>query len=145
MSPGQTPRSVSPQLGYSLTTQMAPIGPSTDLFIARLIISNRRRRWRRWRRSSPRSQRSNRRGPPWSSCPTGPNRRSLVVAQQSSAVCERKCAKAGGFDLHRCANLRAFVLSRGRRDNGTVGVIVVCGDGGDQCDVHRGRRRQWQC
>ena len=53
-------------------------------------------------------------------------------------------AKAGDFELHQRADVRAFVLCRGRRDDGAVGVVVIGGDGGARCGLHRSRQRR-QC
>ncbi len=63
--------------------------------------------------------------------PHGPNRRGLVVAQPSSDVreCVPKQATSNSTDARR-ADVRAFVLGRGWRDDSTVGVIVVGGNGG---------------
>ena len=44
---------------------------------------------------------------------------------------------ARAFDRHRHADVRAFVLGRGRRDDGADCVIV--GNSGAHGDVHRGR------
>jgi hypothetical protein len=44
-------------------------------------------------------------------------------------------AKASDFKLHRRNDVRAFVLGRGRRDNGAICVVVNGGDGGARCDA----------
>ena len=69
----------------------------------------------------------------------GPNCHGLVIAQRSSTVREQEHAKAGDFELHLRVDERAFVLGQGRRDDGAVSVVVVGGDGGAQCNVHRAR------
>ncbi len=58
----------------------------------------------------------------------------IVFAEQSCAVCKHADARA--FECHQCADVCAFVLGQGRRDDGADGVVV--GDSGG--DVHRGRR-----
>ena len=45
---------------------------------------------------------------------------------------------AHAFERHQHADVRAFILGRGRRDNGADCVIV--GNSGARSDVHRGRR-----
>ena len=45
---------------------------------------------------------------------------------------------ARAFERHRHSDVRAFVLGRGRRDDGADCVIV--GNSGARGDVHRGRR-----
>ena len=39
-----------------------------------------------------------------------------------SLVFSLACSSTGDFELHRRADVRAFVLGRGRRDDGAVGV-----------------------
>ena len=57
----------------------------------------------------------------------------VAVAKRSGAV--RKCADACSIDCHQRANVRVFVLGRGRRDDGADGVVVVGSDGGACGDV----------
>jgi len=52
----------------------------------------------------------------------------------------RECANARAFERHRRANVRVFVLGRGRRDDSVDGIVVVGSDGAARGDVHRGRR-----
>jgi hypothetical protein len=52
----------------------------------------------------------------------------------------RECANARAFERHRRADVRVFVLGRGRRDDSADGIVVVGSDGGALGDVHRGRR-----
>jgi hypothetical protein len=59
----------------------------------------------------------------------------VVVSALSCAICKRADVRA--FECHQHANIRTFVLGRGRRDNGTNGVIV--GNSGARGDIHRGR------
>ncbi len=47
-------------------------------------------------------------------------------------------SKARAFERHRHANVRAFVLGRGWRDDGADCVVV--GNSGTRGDVHRGHR-----
>ena len=51
-----------------------------------------------------------------------------------------KCANARAFERHQRADVRVFVLGRGRRDDSANGIVVVGSDGGARGDVHRGRR-----
>ena len=55
----------------------------------------------------------------------------VVFTELSCAV--RKYADARAFERHRCADVCAFVLGQGRRDDGADGIVV--GDSGG--DVHR--------
>ncbi len=41
---------------------------------------------------------------------------------------------------HQHADVRVFVLGRGRRDDSANGIVVVGRDGGAHGNVHRGRR-----
>jgi hypothetical protein len=50
----------------------------------------------------------------------------IVFAKQSCTVCRHADARA--FECHQCADVRAFVLSQGWRDDGADGVVV--GDSG---------------
>ena len=52
----------------------------------------------------------------------------------------RECADALAFERHRRADVRAFVLGRGRRDDSADGIVVIGSDGGARGDVHHGRR-----
>ncbi len=52
----------------------------------------------------------------------------------------RKCADAHTFERHRRADVRVFVLGRGRRDDSINSIVVVGSDGVARGDVHRGRR-----
>ncbi len=52
----------------------------------------------------------------------------------------RKCANARAFERHRRADVRVFVLGRGRRDDNADGIVGIGSDGGALGDVHRGRR-----
>jgi alpha-beta hydrolase superfamily lysophospholipase len=58
----------------------------------------------------------------------------IVFDEQSCAIC--KHADAHAFECHRCADVRAFVLGQGRRDDGANGVVV----GDSSGDLHRGGR-----
>jgi hypothetical protein len=58
----------------------------------------------------------------------------VVFTELSCAV--RKHADARAVERNRCADIRAFVLGQGRRDDDTKGAVV--GDSGG--DVHRGGR-----
>jgi hypothetical protein len=48
----------------------------------------------------------------------------------------RKHVEARAFERHRCADVRAFVLGQGRRDDGAVGIVV----GNSGGNVHHGGR-----
>ena len=52
----------------------------------------------------------------------------------------RECADARAFERHRRADVRVFVLGRGRRDDSVDGIVVVGSDGAARGGVHRGRR-----
>ena len=52
----------------------------------------------------------------------------------------RECAVAHAFERHRRADVRAFVLGRGRREDSADGIVVVGSDGGARGDVHCGRQ-----
>ncbi len=52
----------------------------------------------------------------------------------------RECADARAFERHQRANVRVFVLGRGRRDDSVDGIVVVGSDGAARGDVHRGCR-----
>ncbi len=58
----------------------------------------------------------------------------VVFTELSCAV--RKHAAARAVECNRCADVRAFVLGQGRRNDDTKGTVV--GDSGG--DVHRGSR-----
>jgi hypothetical protein len=58
----------------------------------------------------------------------------VIFTELSCAVC--KYADARAFERHRCADVCAFVLGQGRRDDGADGIIV----GNSGGDVHRGGR-----
>ena len=47
-------------------------------------------------------------------------------------------SNARAFKCHRHTNVRAFILGRGRRDNGAD--CVIAGNSGAREDFHRGRR-----
>ena len=49
-------------------------------------------------------------------------------------------ANVRAFERHRRADVRVFVLGRGRRDDSADGIVVVGSDGGARGDVHRGHR-----
>ncbi len=52
----------------------------------------------------------------------------------------RECANAHAFERYRRANVRVFVLGRGRSDNSADGIVVV-GSNSSACGyVHRGRQ-----
>ena len=50
----------------------------------------------------------------------------------------RDCANAHAFKRHRRANVRIFVIGRGRREDSADGIVIVGSDGGAREDVHRG-------
>ena len=50
------------------------------------------------------------------------------------------CADAHAFKRLRRANVRIFVIGRGRREDSADGIVVVGSDGGAREDVHRGRQ-----
>jgi len=52
----------------------------------------------------------------------------------------RECANARAFKRYQRADVRIFVLGRGRRDDSADGIVVVGSNGGARGDVHRGRR-----
>jgi hypothetical protein len=52
----------------------------------------------------------------------------------------RECADAHAFESHRRANVRVFVLGRGRRDDSVDSIVVVGSGGIARGDVHRGCR-----
>ena len=58
----------------------------------------------------------------------------VVFTRLSCAV--RKHTDARAFERHQCADVRAFVLGQGWRDDGADGVVV----GNSGGDVHRGGR-----
>ena len=58
----------------------------------------------------------------------------VIFTELSCAV--RKYADAHDFEHHRCADIHAFVLSQGRRDDGTNSIVV----GNSSGNVHRGGR-----
>jgi hypothetical protein len=58
----------------------------------------------------------------------------VVFTELSCAV--RKYADARDFERHQCADVCAFVLGQGRRDDGTDGIVV----GDSSGEVHRGGR-----
>jgi hypothetical protein len=67
----------------------------------------------------------------------------VAAAQQrnvSGSGTIRKCANAQAFERHRRADVRLFVLGRGRRDDSVDSIVVVSSDGVAREDVHRGRR-----
>ena len=41
---------------------------------------------------------------------------------------------------HQRADVRVFILGRGRRDNSANGIVIISSNGGARGDVHRGRR-----
>jgi len=47
----------------------------------------------------------------------------------------RECTDAHAFERHQRADVRVFVIGRGRRDDSADGIV---GDGGARGDVHRG-------
>ncbi len=51
-----------------------------------------------------------------------------------------KCADAHAFERHQCANVRVFVIGRGRRDNSANGIVVVGSDGGARRGFHHGHQ-----
>ncbi len=53
---------------------------------------------------------------------------------------EPSAANVRAFERHRRADVRVFVLGRGRRDDSADGIVVVGSDGGARGDVHRGHR-----
>ncbi len=52
----------------------------------------------------------------------------------------RECADARAFERHQRADVRAFVLGRGRRDDSADGIVVIGSNGGTRGDVHRSRQ-----
>ena len=52
----------------------------------------------------------------------------------------RECADTRAFERHRCADVCAFVLGKGQRDDSADGIVVVGSDSGARGDVHCGRR-----
>ncbi len=52
----------------------------------------------------------------------------------------RECVDARAFERHRRANVRVFILGRGRRDNSIDSIVVIGSNGVARGDVHRGRR-----
>ena len=52
----------------------------------------------------------------------------------------RECADARAVEHHRRADIRIFVLGRGRRDDSIDSIVVVGSNGIARGDVHRGRR-----
>ncbi len=56
----------------------------------------------------------------------------------TGTVCE--CADARAYERHQRADVRAFVLGRGRRDDNANDIVIVGSNAGAHGDVHRGRR-----
>jgi hypothetical protein len=52
----------------------------------------------------------------------------------------RECANARAFKRHQRANVRVFILGRGRRDDSADGIVVVGSGGGARGDVHLDRQ-----
>ncbi len=52
----------------------------------------------------------------------------------------RECADARAFESHRRADVRVFVLGRGRSDDSVNSIVIVGSDGIARSNVHRGRR-----
>ncbi len=51
-----------------------------------------------------------------------------------------RCTDARAFERHQRADVRDFVLGRGRRDDSVDGIVVLGSDGAACGDVHRGCR-----
>ncbi len=52
----------------------------------------------------------------------------------------RKCADAPAFERQQRADVRKFVLGRGRRDDSIDSIVVVSSEGVARGDVHRKHR-----
>ncbi len=50
----------------------------------------------------------------------------------------RECADARAFEHHQRADVGAFILGRGRRDDSVNSIVVLSSDGIARGDVHRG-------
>jgi hypothetical protein len=48
----------------------------------------------------------------------------------------RECADTRAFERHQCANVRAFVLGQGQRDDSANCIVVVGSNGSARGDVH---------
>ena len=67
----------------------------------------------------------------------------VAAAQQrdvGGSCTVRECAHARTFECHRRADVRIFVLGRGRRDDSVNSIVLVGSNGVAREDVHRGRR-----
>ena len=63
-----------------------------------------------------------------------------MIWRQRDSGTIHECADARTFESHRRADVRVFVLGRGRKDDSVDGIVVVGSDGAARGDVHRGRR-----
>ncbi len=61
-----------------------------------------------------------------------------TVRRQRWWVRRQTSSDSHTFKRHRHANVRAFVLGQGRRDDGADSIII--GNSGARGEVHRGRR-----
>ncbi len=52
----------------------------------------------------------------------------------------RKCADAHAFERHQRADVRIFVIGRGRSKDNANGIVVIDSNGGARGDVHRSRQ-----